>query len=242
MKKFEFNYAQQQWDRYKEFHTGGSGHRDNPFIEFANGQLIITHSPDIYVRKMYERYGIQLVSTTDHNVPKLYLNKDDEKPMPKAWVQQGGQQLLAVDWERGVAVAIGHGGYRHDEYSDWKKIVPDNLRSAYVYWTGDKRLPVAATNITVSAPDPTVMKELTAKLTEVRPALHAIERMRNPPIPRYYQTGTIAVKREWLDMTTEEIVAELSKDDYTLKSAVVNGFASKRVNQEVQYLYVKGDK
>jgi hypothetical protein len=242
MKKFEFNYAQQQWDRYSEFHTNG-GWR-SPFTEFANGQLIITNTPDLDVRRMYEKYGIQLVSTTDGDLPPLYLSKEDEKPIPKAWVQQGGQQHLAVDHERGVAVAIGRNHYygRGGRKDVWSTTVPDNLRSpALVYWAGDKRLPIASMDISVSRPDPATMKAMLPKLDEVRPALHAIDRMKNPPIPNYYQTGKVDVRLEWLDMTTEELVVHLSKDDSTLKSAVVCGFASKRIITEVPYLYVKGE-
>jgi hypothetical protein len=158
-------------------------------------------------------------------------------------VSQGGQQFLAVDHERGVAVAIGSNYYqRRDRDTEWSKTVPDNLRSpAYVYWAGAERLPVAGISISVSRPDPTIMKALLPKLDEVRPALMAIERMKNPPIPSYYQSGKVDVQAGWLDMTTEELVAHLSKDDSTLKSVVTHGFASKRVLNDVPYLYVKGE-
>jgi len=241
MKKFEFNYAQQRWDRYREFHTGG-GYRHSPFIEFANGALIITSVADPYGRKLYDKYGVQLVTTTDSDLPPLYLSRDHEKPIPKAWVQQGGQQHLAVDHEQGVAVAVGYGGYHATMSNEWQVAVPDNLRSAFVYWSGPERLPTAVRTIQVSQPDPKTLAELNKKLAEVRPALHAIERMKNPPIQRWYNTGKVNVKSDWIDMPTGDIVAELSADDHTLKSAVVSGFSAKRIVTEVPYLYVKGDK
>jgi hypothetical protein len=236
MKEFEFNHAQQSWDRYKEFHTTGW---DHPFVEFANGQLIITHLPNPRNRKMYDRYDIQLVTTTDPDVPRLYLNSEDENPIPKAWVQQGGQQYLAVDWEREVAVAIGYLWYKQGTPTHWTESVPDNINGASVYWSGPKRLPIALCGITVSTPDKGRNAEIQEKLREVIPALHAIERMKNPPIPRYLHGGKIDLKVEWLDLTTEQLVAELSRDDHTLKSVTRCGFNSLRVVQEVPYLYVK---
>ena len=236
MKKFEFNYAQQTWDKYREFHTMG-GWR-NPFVEFANGQLILIGQPAPQARKIYDKYGIQLVTTTDSDVPPLYLNRDDEKPIPKAWVQQGGHQHLAVDWEQRVAVAIG---YRYTKSREWSDTVPENISDAYVYWAGPTRLPVARRNITVSSPNKTDTAAIQIKVNEALPALHAIERMRNPPIPHYYRYSKLDLKREWLDLTTEELVAELSKEVYALKSAIHSGFNPLRVVEEVPYLYVKGE-
>jgi hypothetical protein len=242
MKKFEFNPEHQQWDRFKEFHACYQ-----PFVEFANGQLIITNPPDLYQRKMYERYNIELVSTTAPDVPRLYLNKDDDKPIPKAWVQQGGQQLLAVDYEQGVAVAIGYCGYYYGRghtnpnYSEgFNNTVPDNLcGQAFVYWAGHGRLPVASKKITVSVAEQELTKKLRDHLKSAMPALHAIYRMKADESQRYWGTAKLELHANWLELTTEELVAELSKDWHTLKCAVKSGFLGLRDQREVDYLYVK---
>ena len=71
MRNFEFNHTYKRWDEYRCFHAG-----QGPFVEFETGEVILTRVPYPDQRKHYDKYGLQLVSTSDTRwCPQLYLDK-----------------------------------------------------------------------------------------------------------------------------------------------------------------------
>ena len=67
MKEFKFDHEYKSWDRYKAFHN-----KDWAMVEFETGEVIV-RSCDKDYRMMYDKYGIQIVASTDSSCPPLPL-------------------------------------------------------------------------------------------------------------------------------------------------------------------------
>ena len=118
MKKFEFNHANKKWDSRKVFHYEYSG-----FTEFENGELIINHT-NIHCRGYQNKYDVRMTTTRDCGM-QLYLDEECTQPVKKAWLLQGGQQDMALDYEQKVAVHL-------QWWVAWSKQVPRIARSSTV--------------------------------------------------------------------------------------------------------------
>lgn len=230
MKSFEFNYQQQRWDTYSAFHTNAP-----PFVEFATGELMLARVPDADQRKRYQRYGIQLVATTDRDCPQLYLDKACTQPVLSAWITQGGMQDLAVDEEQKVAIKCS--GWYRDEKTVAEANLPKHLVSAKVLWTGPGRLPTSYQKINVSVPDKAAAKELGGKLRDVRAAITAISRVRG--LSKAWNSDKMNAKTLWADQSVEEIVENICKHDTDIRLAATNGFTHPRRGTEHEFLYIK---
>ena len=106
MKTFEFNNDDKHWDRFRAFHAWNGS-----LVEFETGEVMVIGHPDPDHRYMYDRFNIQLTTTTDSECPHLYFDSECTKPVKKAWLTWKGQQMLAIDHEQKVATALG-GGWR----------------------------------------------------------------------------------------------------------------------------------
>jgi len=236
MKKFNFNHESKAWDRYGAFYNTDGG-----LVHFDTGEVIVHNWSHADFRKMYDNYGIQLVSTTDTECPKLYFDKECTQPVKKSWVTHHGMQELAVDHEQKVAVAYG---YRR--YEERNSYLGKHTHSALVYWAGAKRLPVALGKIKVQTPDPEYRKVLSPIiLNEVIPTIAAMYKIQNDN--GGYGHGKYKAKKEWLDSSAEEIIADICDTPEwnlasSLKQIVKNGFEYPRSTQLVDYLYIKGEK
>jgi hypothetical protein len=237
MKTFKFDHETKAWDRYKAFHNSHWG-----LVEFETGEVMVKNYVDSHDRMMYDKYGIQLVATTDTNCPDLYLDKECTELCKKAWVTQHGMQELAIDWEQKVAIALQ--GRRYDETG--RTELGTHVHSALAYWAGAERRPVPMGLIKVQTPNPEFKKKVQGiLLSEVVPAITALDKMQDK---RHHWTerGKYPAKEEWLDSSAQEIVADICNvDDWQkgrdLKHIAEKGFEYPRSTQLVDFLYVKGE-
>jgi hypothetical protein len=89
-----------RWDRYKQFHMGldqrlcaTENYCWPPFIIFDDGEVICTISqlkPDL--RRVYPELNVELAISGEQ---ALYL--PDGTQVPKAWLNENGQQYLIID-------------------------------------------------------------------------------------------------------------------------------------------------
>jgi hypothetical protein len=230
MKKFEFNHTNKHWDSYRCFYSN-----HGPFVEFETGEVILTRSPEPDQRKHYDRYGLQLVSTSDTRwCPQLYLDKECTEEVKTAWVTQGGQQILAVDHEQRVAIKVnGRWGIKTDKLQYLGK----HLQYAAAVWTGHSRLPIALAEITVSMPDRSVKKDLAAKLDEVRTAVTAAARIQG--LHPAWHSDKLTAQPDWIEKTVEELCAYVCADEASMRTVATNGFAFPRAETKHEYLYIK---
>ena len=236
MKEFKFDHAHKSWDRYKAFHNIDWG-----LVEFDTGEVMVMNYINVDDRRMYDKYGIQIVATTDSDCPQLYFDKECTEPVKKAWITHHGMQELAIDHEQ--KVAMGFGWRRSNELNSH---LGSHVHSALVYWSGAKRRPIALGKIKVQTPNPEYRKVLSPIIVgEVIPAITAMHKMDKSK--HTSGSGKYLAKEEWLDSSAQEIVADicdtpewsLSGD---LKQISTNGFEYPRSTETVDFLYIKGGK
>lgn len=233
MKKYEFDNKGKQWDSFGAFHK-----RNGIFVEFETGELsIVVPRPDPADRRYYDRYGIQVVATSDSDCPALYTSKDAEEPVKPAWLNQNGHQYIAVDREQGVAIRLK----RHWGREVSHKHLPRHLEQSSGLWTGPHRLPIPVNTFTVSLPDRTIRNSLAKKLDDVRAAVTAVFRIggeqKNPY--GYYGTDSMQALPVWDDMTTEQIVADILPHDNLVRNVALRGFTFPRAEKQYEYLFIK---
>lgn len=232
MKEFIFDHARKNWDRYGAFHTSRA-----PFVEFETGALGLQHAPSHRQRRDYGRYDIQLASTAQDSYPTLYLEKECKTPVPAAWLNQSGQQIIAIDYEQRVAVlAAGSLRYASDAVL---RGVPKNLLSLSVLWSQPGQLPLASIPITVSRPDTETQAALRSTLSKVRAAAVAAARMQGMTEFGGFGLGPNTVPRSWIGKSVEEIFADVSAHTHALARTAFRGFTYPRVTEKYEYLWIK---
>jgi hypothetical protein len=231
MKKFEFNHTHKSWDRYKAFY-----YSQGPLTEFETGEVMVTYHPRPDQRRTYEKYGIQLVTTTDRDCPTLYFDEKLQKPVPMAWFNQSGMQQLAVDLERGIAVKLSSRRYRSTKDPSLQ-FLGDHTRGAVALWTGPERMPVPLSTISVSEPDKDVRKELRTLLADTRKAVVAAARMRD--LPKIWGEDKWPANPDWVDWTVEQLCAYVCADEYRMRTVYTNGFSYPRKQTQHDFLYVE---
>lgn len=236
MKKFEYDAKRQAWDLFNQFHVLG-----RVFTEFDNGSLIVHNLPDPHERRVYEQYGIQLVTTTDADCPELFLRPDATTPLKKAWISQGGQQHLAIDLKQKKAIRL------RETWANFKnsEVLPYNIsKYAKAFWSKPDVDPTPLNEITVSLPDRVVRNSLGKKLKDVQAAITAIYRIQSAAQQRHYwQAAPMQALYAWDNMTVEEIVADITKNENAAGQITHNiatcGFTYPRAEQRYEYLYIK---
>ena len=232
MKEFKFDHQGKSWDRYKSFHNKTGG-----IVEFETGEVMVSDWRDVYDRRMYHDYGIQLVATTDKECPQLFLDKECTEPVKKAWVTHHGMQELAIDWEQKVAVRL--------IIQRGSSVLGSHVQNASAYWAGAKRLPVPLGKILVQTPNPEYKKVLSPIIVgEVLPAITAMHKMDSNK--RGYGSGKYLAKETWLDSSAQEIVADICDTNEwslsgDLRQIATNGFEYPRSTSHVDFLYTKGE-
>ena len=196
----------------------------------------MTYHPRPDQRRTYEKYGIQLVTTTDAACPTLYFDEKLEKPVPMAWFNQSGMQHLAVDLERGVAVKLSSCRYRNTKDPS-RQFLGDHTRGAVALWTGPERMPVPLSTISVSEPDKDVRKELRTLLADTRKAVVAAARMRD--LPKSWGEDKLPADPNWVDWTVEQLCAYVCADEYRRRTVYTNGFSYPRKQTQHDFLYVE---
>ena len=228
MKTFKFNNDGRAWDRFKSFHAWNRN-----IVEFETGEVMVIGHPYPDDRHMYEKFGIQLVTTSDSKCPDLYLDKECTELCKKAWLNWKGQQHLAIDHEQKVAIRLG---------SNWRKnlhpSLGEHVKQATAYWGGAKRRPIPLTMVCIYTPDNEYKKKVLKTLQEVRVAITAIYRIKEDR-HRYWEGYKYEAKPEWHDSSAEDIVAEISKDSMDTKMVAKKGFKLPRKCETVDFLYIK---
>jgi hypothetical protein len=101
-----------KWDEWQEFHHNrGYGH---PFVRFATDELIVKRMKyDPAHRRRYYDYDVSIVNTADAECPPLFFKPqprtssvNPDKPIPTAWLTDGGGQTLLVDHGKQIAVSL----------------------------------------------------------------------------------------------------------------------------------------
>ena len=253
MKEFKFDHANKVWDRYHAFHNN-----DWAMVEFETGEVMVRSCAKDF-RQMYDKYGIQVVASTDKNCPPLFLDKECTEPCPKAWLTQNGFTPLAIDHEQKVAFQLHHPSYLSKQTNRSVSTKPSHLGShvgsALAYWSGAGRMPIANGKTKIKRPNPEWRKKvLPVLLAEVIPAITAMHRL--SPSKRWYDDGKYPAQESWLDSSASEIIdyilttptaywkQELDDDDkkdITHKIAT-KGFSYPRSTSHVDFLYIKGEK
>lgn len=233
MLEVKFNHADRSWDRYRTFYNDVGC-----FTHFETGELMVRSAPEPHQRRRYDEYNIQLVTTTEKECPPLYLRPESTEPLTKAWLTQGGQQMLAIDYEQKIAVRIKE---------SWGKspalmFLPSHVEHARALWTGAKRKPVVLEDFEVSMPDRTIKADLSQKLDDVQAAICAIYRIQESEA-RYWSSEPQQALIGWRDMSVEQIVADITGHPKMGKQMMHNifhkGFTYPRSVSKVDYLYVK---
>lgn len=232
MNKFSFNHERKQWDRFEAFHV-----TNGIFTEFETGELVIRDShPHPQHRCFYDKYGIRVVATGDYECPPLYLDKECTQQVKSAWLNQNGQQYLAVDEQQNVAVRLGYRGQSNNK----KQHLAKNLMQPAV-WMGPDRLPVPVGEFVISRPDRSVRKDLGPKLAEVRAAVRAVYRINPTPQKHYwFDQRSVCAKPDWADRTVPNLVGLLCGDHRTMRQVAECGFTYPRATTTHDFLYVKG--
>ena len=241
MKHVNFSNADKKWDRYGAFH-----HIDGGLVHFDTGEVMVRANMESYYRQTYNKFGIQLVSTTEKECPALYFDKECTDLVTKAWLTQDGQQELAIDLEQKCAVAFRY----HNWYRGKREAIPalgSHVEQASAYWSGAERMPVPLAKIKVQAPNPEYRKKVqSVLLDEVQPAITAMWRLSDESKRFYYSTNRFRAKETWLDSSGQEIIDDILSEtnDYDrterMRSIAQHGFRLPRAMTEVDFLYIKG--
>jgi len=233
MKSFEIDFANQRWDAYRAFHK-----TNGPFVEFADGSLMLNTEPNIDYRKHYEKYDIEVFSSADGYRHEMYLDKEKQEPVVKAWMNTAGQQVLAVDHEQKVVVNIGSPSLK-------QVAVTDNKYGCRVHWAGHSRLPVPSSPVLVSRPDSELRKSLGPKLDAVTSAVTAALRIKvgGEKHVGWGESGSLSISPTWEDMPVEDIVAwvlDPNVPPYSNRAwrCANKGFDTPRRLTTHQYLYI----
>jgi len=228
MKTFKFDNDGRRWDNFKSFHAWNGN-----MVEFESGEVMVMGHPDPDRRYMYDRYGVQLTTTSEPNCPNLYFDKECTELCKKAWLTWKGQQHLAIDHEQKVAVKLG---------SNWRKnphpSLGKHVERATAYWGGAERRPIPLTVISIHTPDNEYKKKILKTLQEVRVAVSAAYRMQKDK-HKWWDGYKYEAKPEWHDSSAEDIVAEICKDTMDTKMVAQKGFKLPRKCETVDFLYIK---
>jgi hypothetical protein len=232
MKKFEFNHRGKSWDRYNAFHAFTRN-----IVEFETGEVMVIGHPSPDDRHMYDRFSIQLTTTSDADCPNLYFDKECTKPVKKAWLTWKGQQHLAVDHEQQVAVPLSN---------YWRKkkttVLGSHVDQATAYWAGAERLPhPIGGRVHIHTPDNEYKKKVLGILNETRVAITAIYRMQKDK-NKWWDGYKYEAKLEWQDWAVEDIVADICSEEMDIKTVATKGFKLPRKCEKVDFLYIKGEK
>jgi hypothetical protein len=236
MKEFKFDHYSKAWDRYGAFHNSHWG-----IVEFETGEVIV-RSSSVDNRMMYDKYGIQIVASTDTECPPLYIDKECTEPCPKAWLTQGGYTPIAIDYEQKVAFQLHpptRSGQTPKQGLRIQNHLGSHVRDARGYWAGHGRLPITNGKTKLQKPNPEYKKKVLGILNQVQVAVTAAFRMKEPK--NYWNNGVYPAKLEWQDMTVEDIVAEICNDNGAMRDVAMKGFKLPRQLKEVDFLYIKGE-
>ena len=221
----EFEYSHCRWDAYRQFYKS---HRC--FTQFENGGLGLRQGnfdPD--ERHVYEKFGVQIVSSADDNLPQLFT--PEGAPVTKAWLNQGGAQTLIIDLEQKKAV-------RTWNYSPPKDLpVPQYARSFGMFWHGPGQDPVIDPKrpIIVQPPDNELKTASKTWEKEVRAACKVMAKIQ---AEQFYSTPSkFLLSPVNVATPVTEFVSQLTPSQ--IRGIATAGFEYPRAREEYPYLLIK---
>lgn len=140
MKELDF-YAKADfmaWDEYHAFHV----YRDNIFVQFITGEVIVRPYIRIRNRKHYPDLGVSICSTSLTNYK--FAEPGSDVAIPRARLSHNGQQILLVDHTHNIAVSL-------EGWTDPTK-VPTHLARSIAYYPNDRHPPIGGTTIKLYNP------------------------------------------------------------------------------------------
>jgi hypothetical protein len=241
MKHFNFEdlTRAKRWDRYKTFHK-----IVGPLVAFETGELMLPSQPNINQRRYYGQFDIELATTSDGGF-QFYADKECTEAIPQAWLTQGGQQHIAIDYEQKLAIPVKHIFKQKTKDMRYR---PKHLDEACALWTGPERMPVALNQLTVSRPDTDIRKSVNKKtLDEVVTAVTAAHRILSDGARASHpRNGPVTVDPQWAGMTVSEIVAQISAESPTaaphnslMARVSYYGFTYPRAESTHDFIYIK---
>lgn len=216
---YEGNYKDKvKYDHYKvDYRTYGH------FVQFITGEVMVIGHPDPDYRKYYEQFGVQLVASTDKDMPTVYEDAECTQEVKKTWLNESGMTMFAVDYEQGIAAPLYTQSKNTLEPSkettsrdDIKNFTGDHIRYPSMYWARPKVPPIAVGSLQVSTPDRKFASEMSDKATELRAACAAYYKIQRVSDENWKGLSGLGLKRfefkqEWRDLDVSEIMTALTE-------------------------------
>lgn len=223
----DFDYTQQQWDRFRAFHNVLHNGR---FILFQTGELMTTRAdwrPN--TRRIYEDIGIAITNPTDNQF-KFAL--PDGTPVPKAWLAQGGQDTYFADMRTNRAVALA---WTRDKkrLTGEVEALPKHMQTAVAWMTSDKSEPHSNVKVEVSMPVKLSAEEKDWR-NELKRICNVYVKM-NTKMDGYYAYDYHSLPK---DVVTAKTPTEYftAMDDRARLNLVKNGYAPSRETHLYDYI------
>lgn len=225
-----FDFKRQQFDAYDMFHTVQYG---SPFVRFANGMLSCRDaSPKPDMRGHYPDYNLSICATNDDNCPTFY---HEGKPIPKAWLNQDGQQYFVLDECTGKAWRL------HYDWSDsgYKGRVPECVDSHGLVFMNEGYDPIIRKHFELSSPDPKLAKHVRHISTQIQEPLMAMSKLsvNHYTFGRYEAMTPFVFNPEWVGLSLEKLIGQIAESQpHMIQSLAKKGFAIPRVITKRPYL------
>lgn len=247
----DWSDKKQRWDKYRQFHIGVTPvsltsttvpYAEPPFVMFDSGEVIATSgAPNPNVRCAYPMLGVTLVATGDAKCPAL--TTADGAKVPKAWLNDNGQQYLLIDHDTGRAV-------RTDAYYNASPLVSADCywaKAAAAYFAGPGQPPIGR-KVALRQPLKLLPKETRQQLVEFECATRAAMMMLDHPSSKL-KTHVYSAGYTWTEpkpagkLPIERALEVKNWEDLTeqeLKKLFFNGLTD-RSRELVDYLLVAKD-
>ena len=227
MIKPAFNHEQKSWDKYRAFFTHDS---NSGITMFETGEMMLTTShPHPDRRQTFERYGIQVVATSDSDCPDLFIPDTMEK-VPKAHLNDSGQQYLCVDLRTKRAYRLG----RDCPVSKLKG--PEHTHEASMLWVHPRAEPINHRPIGLLSPDSATRRHIDRSvLNEVTIACQATVRMGlADDVNQRIDDRKLIVPPSWIGLGADCILQQMN--DSSKHQVAQNGLGFGRVSSLQEYL------
>ena len=161
------------WDSWRRFYWNvgklgvelPSQYSRAAIVVFDTDEVVLTpFATDLGQRGSYEHMNLSIRGTKDEKCPPLYYN---EQKVPKAWLNDRGQQILLIDHDYKIAVAVSRIGLvKMTPALDSR--IPINLRGrAHAYYPGQGAPPVGGSAIKLARPVKILTAEQQAHIEEL---------------------------------------------------------------------------
>ena len=249
MKNVTFDYDSRRWSP-----TYGFNNSHHPFVQREDNSVTLMSGPQRGDPRTWYNAGLE--ARWSESAPDMFLLprharkcSDDRKPIPAAWLNQGGQTALIIDREQGVVMGYNRNrviykneakANTNEEPRDFnpQEKVPDNADYCYAYWPKAGVLPIAMGDITLSMPgDRRIRRDFAQREKEVKATVGAALALKGGSW--WYSSTPFTVDLDRMEhWTTSQFVAEVMKDSAVAQNVSKNGFFWPRKKEKRVYLYL----